>query len=158
MVHITATKLNCSYFQMVFAIITEHSPFKVIWHSQTNSSIGLSSKGLSKAWTLKSYCLSYHNTPATPTQSTQYSTVYFHPPHSSHSPLFSLSTELFMSLFAHAGQVLLHSLLWNPISQPLSLNCSAFPSDRSSPLTALTLTPQRLICASHKQNTFTYIH
>lgn len=61
---------------------------------------------------------------------------------------FSLSTELFMSLFAHAGQVLLHSLLRNPISQPLSpLFC--IPNDRSSPLTALT-PPQRLICASHK--------
>lgn len=41
-----------------------------------------------------------------------------HPIPPTHS--FSLSTELFMSLFAHAGQVLFHSLLRNPISQPVS--------------------------------------
>ncbi len=73
-------------------------------------------KGLSKVGLqLASYCLFYHSTYHAHQHNLPILKVYSHPPHFSHSPFFSLSTELFMSLFAHAEQVLLHSLLRIPI-------------------------------------------
>ncbi len=98
--------------------------FKVVWHKKTQSShlyvftVKVCPKSGLPTCVLLLILPQYHH--ATPTQSAQYSTVCSHPPLFSHSPFFSLSTELFMSLFAHAGQVLLPSLLRIPISQPPS--------------------------------------
>lgn len=62
-----------------------------------------------------------------------------------------------MSLFAHAGQVLLHSLLRNPITQPLCLHCSAFPMIEAAPSQHWPLHKDSSVPHTNKTHSYIFI-